>query len=81
MRKVFFSNNDKYPLKHIFHIIKREVSYEPTIQCNTKSGQQQQLYQVHICISKQGNKFINHKVSIKRKYTSPEIVFPPVPNF
>ncbi|CAL9117566.1 unnamed protein product, partial [Musa textilis] len=51
--KGIFSNNDKYPLKHIFHIIKREVSYEPAIQCNTKSGQQQ-LYQVHICINKQG---------------------------
>ena len=75
-----FPNNRKYKKNHIFDILIRKIGYKPAIQCNTKSGKQQ-LYQVHICVNKLGKQFINCKVSIKRKCTSPEIVFPRFPVF
>ncbi|THU49027.1 hypothetical protein C4D60_Mb06t05250 [Musa balbisiana] len=71
-----FPNNRKYKKNHISSV----SSEGKAIQCNTKSGKQQ-LYQVHICVNKLGKQFINCKVSIKRKCTSPEIVFPRFPIF
>ncbi|URE09277.1 Ribonuclease [Musa troglodytarum] len=76
--KNIFPNNSDYASNDIFQIIRREVSYKLAMQCNTKSGLQQ-LYQIHICINKQGNQFIDCKVFIKRKCTFVEIVFSPFP--
>ena len=78
--KGIFPNNNKYNSKLIFQNVRREIGYKPAIQCNTKSGKQQ-LYQIHICINKLGEQFIDCKVSSKRKCTSPEIVFPRFPIF
>ncbi|URE13462.1 Ribonuclease [Musa troglodytarum] len=79
-KRNIFPDNDRYSSRRIFQIIRREVSYKPAMQCNTKSGKQQ-LYQIHICVNKQGKEFIDCKVRIKRKCTVSQIVFPRFPKF
>ncbi|KAI5679024.1 hypothetical protein M9H77_09974 [Catharanthus roseus] len=70
-------NGDFYSLESIEKAIKQGVGYSSSLQCNFDVGQNQQLYQVYLCVDKSAKEFIDCPISPRGRSCGLEIEFPP----
>ncbi|KAI5679023.1 hypothetical protein M9H77_09973 [Catharanthus roseus] len=70
-------NGDFYSLESIKEAIRKGLGYTSFVQCNVDIWQNQQLYQVYLCVDKFAKEFIDCPILPRGRSCGLEIEFPP----